>query len=93
MTDDSGLQPAEGKDSTVMYRPAAGGGLEAVPPDPGDYRDGLRSRRWDAAPLRNPEVEKTDPRIAVGFIVALGLVTLAIIVVGYGVFGLWSLPA
>jgi hypothetical protein len=57
-----------------------------------DYRDQLRSRRWNAAPLRNPEVEKTDPRIAVAFIIALSVVTLLILVVGYA-SGFWSLPA
>jgi hypothetical protein len=55
-----------------------------------DYRDALRSRRWDAAPLRNPEAEKTDPRIAVAFIVALCVLTLLILVLGYG-SGFWSL--
>jgi hypothetical protein len=58
----------------------------------GDYRDRLRSRRWDAAPLRNPEVERTDPRIAVAFIVILCFLTLVILVAGYG-SGFWSLPA
>jgi hypothetical protein len=92
MTDGSGLQPAEGKAKTTMYRPGAAGGLEAAGPDRGDYRDQLRSRRWDAAPLENPEVEKTDPRIAVGALILLAVVTFVIIVAGYGV-GLWSLPA
>ncbi len=58
----------------------------------GDYRDSLRSRRWNAAPLENPEVEKSDPRLAVLVIVALAAITLVILVVGYG-SGLWSLPA
>jgi hypothetical protein len=58
----------------------------------GDYRDELRSRRWDAAPLRNPEVEKTDPRIAVAAIVILCVITLVVLVLGYG-SGFWSLPA
>ena len=38
--------------------PDADGGLEPVAGETGDYRDRLRSRRWDAAPLRNPEVER-----------------------------------
>lgn len=67
-------------------------GSEATPGATGDYRDELRSRRWNAAPLDNPEVEKTDPRIAVASLVALSIVTLVVLVVGYGV-GLWSLPA
>ncbi|MEX1294636.1 MAG: hypothetical protein AB1Z67_00555 [Candidatus Limnocylindrales bacterium] len=92
MTDRSGLEPAEGQPKTTMYRPGAEGGLEAAAPETEDYRDGLRSRRWNAAPLENPEVEKTDPRIVAGAIVLLGAVTFAIIAVGYGL-GLWSLPA
>ena len=92
MTDQTGLQPAEGEAKTTMYRPGLEGGLEAGAPEVEDYRDQLRSRRWNAAPLENPEVEKTDPRIAVGALVLLAVVTLVIIVVGYGA-GLWSLPA
>ncbi len=91
MTDETGLQPAEGKAKTTMYRPGPEGGLEAGAPEVEDYRDQLRSRRWDAAPLENPEVEKTDPRIAVGALVLLAVVTFVIIVIGYGA-GLWSLP-
>ncbi len=89
MTDQSGLQPSEGEGQTRLYRPTAEGGLEAAPPE-GDYRDGLRSRRWNAAPLENPEAEKTDPRIAVAAIVGLAFVTLVILVIGYGA-GVWSL--
>ena len=93
MSDGSELQPTEGRDKTVMYRPGDGGGLQAVAPESGDYRDDLRSRRWNAAPLVNPEVEKTDPRIAVAVIVIFSLLTLAILVVGYGVLDIWDLPA
>ena len=92
MTDGTGLQPADGEAKTTMYRPGPEGGLEAGGPEVGDYRELLRSRRWNAAPLENPEVEKTDPRIAVGALVMLAAVTFAIILIGYGV-GLWSLPA
>jgi len=56
-----------------------------------DYRDLLRSRRWNAAPLRNPEAEKTDPRIAVLAIALLAAATLLVLVVGYA-SGFWSLP-
>ncbi len=92
MTDETGLQSPEGEARTTMYRPGPEGGLEAAGSDVGDYRDQLRSRRWDAAPLENPEVEKTDPRIAVGALILLAIVTFVIIVAGYGA-GLWSLPA
>jgi hypothetical protein len=57
----------------------------------GDYRDLLGSRRWDAAPLRNPEVEKTDPRIALAAIVILAAATLLVLVAGYA-SGFWTLP-
>lgn len=92
MTDGTELQPAENEAKTTMYRPGPEGGLEAGAPEVEDYRDQLRSRRWNAAPLENPEVEKTDPRIAVFALVVLATVTFIILVVGYG-SGLWSLPA
>lgn len=92
MTDGSSLQPAEHKPKTTMYRPGPAGGLEAGAPEVDDYRDQLRSSRWNAAPLENAEAEKTDPRIAVGALVLLAAFTFVIVVVGYGV-GLWSLPA
>ena len=78
----------EGTDVT-MYRPTSDGGLEPVTGEVGDYRDRLRSRRWDAAPLANPEVESTDPRIAVAFIVGLLVITFVLLVVGY-VSGFWG---
>jgi len=92
MTDGSDLQPKEGAGATTLYRPNGEGGLEAAPPQ-GDYRDELRSRRWNAAPLENPEVEKTDSRIVVAAIIGLAVLTLIILVVGYGVLGIWSTPA
>lgn len=88
MTDESGLEPA-GSSDTTMYRPGPDGGLEAAPREAGDYRDQLRSRRWNAAPLENPEAEKTDPRIAVAFIVGLSVVTFVVILLGYG-SGFWG---
>jgi hypothetical protein len=56
-----------------------------------DYRDDLGSRRWNAAPLRNPEVEKTDPRIALAAILILAAITLVVLVAGYAI-GFWQLP-
>jgi hypothetical protein len=66
-------------------------GRSAREPESGDYRESLQSRRWDAAPLRNPEVEKTDPRIAVAAIVLLCAITLVVLVAGYA-SGFWTLP-
>lgn len=75
--------------SLKLYRPDPDGGLSPAPVKPEDYRRQLRSRRWDAAPLANADVERTDPRIAVGFIVLLGLLTLALLLLGYG-SGFWG---
>lgn len=91
MTELSGGEPKPSTE-TQMARPAATGGLERSSSPSADYRDDLRSRRWNAAPLENPEVEKTDPRVAVLAIVAMSVVTLVVLVIGYGVVDLWSLP-
>lgn len=92
MTDERGLQPAEGEAKTTLYRPGPEGGLEAGAPEVEDYRDQLRSRRWNAAPLENPEVEPPDSRIAVIALIVLAAITFVVLVVGYGA-GLWSVPA
>lgn len=89
MTEQSGLRPEE-RGATTLSRPPVEGGLRAAD-DAEDYRAGLRSRRWNAAPLRNPEVEKTDPRLAVLAIAVLSAITLIIIVIGYA-SGFWALP-
>ena len=93
MTDQSSPQPSGGGGKTTMYRPSVEGGLEVAPTESGDYRDRLQSRRWNAAPLTNPEVEKTNPWLALLAIVALAAVTLIVLLLGYGVLDLWSLPA
>jgi hypothetical protein len=89
MSDDPDLQPEQGSGDTRMHRPSTEGGLETAPERTGDYRDQLQSRRWNAAPLENPEVEKTDPRLAVLAIVILGAITLVVLVIGYG-SGFWG---
>jgi len=90
MTDQSSPQPAESSGRSPLEL-ASTESLPPASPRRGDYRDELRSRRWNAAPLRNPEVQKTDPRIAVAFIVVLCVITLVILVAGYA-SGFWSLP-
>jgi hypothetical protein len=75
--------------SLKLYRPDPDGGLEPAPVKTEDYRRQLRSRRWKAAQLSNPEVEQTDPRIAVLFIALLALLSFGVLVVGYGI-GFWS---
>jgi hypothetical protein len=72
-----------------LYRPRPDGGLEPSPVEGRDYRRRLSSRRWDAAPLENPEAEKTDPWIAVGFIALLCLLTFVGLVLGYA-SGFWD---
>lgn len=89
MTDHPIRQPEERGEALLEQTSA--GSIPAVAPRSDDYRDQLRSRRWNAAPLRNPEVQKTDPRIAVAFVVILSAVTLVILVAGYA-SGFWSLP-
>jgi hypothetical protein len=91
---------SQGPDMRPTASPSPGGpvdvedaqGRSARAPESGDYRELLQSRRWDAAPLRNPEVEKTDPRIAVAAIVLLCAITLVVLVAGYA-SGFWTLPA
>lgn len=92
MTDQAGVQPESGTETTLR-QPAVERELETASSKTGDYRDQLQSRRWNAAPLENPEVEKTDPRLAVLAFVALGAITLIVLVIGYGIIDLWSLPA
>jgi hypothetical protein len=94
MTDQADRQLARSLDTEpAASRRAPEVGSEVVSRQAGDYRDGLRSRRWQAAPLKNPEVEKTDPRIAVLAILLMSAITLVVLVLGYGILGIWSLPA
>jgi hypothetical protein len=87
----SGLAQGPGT-GEVVARPSDGGQPRTRHGATGDYREQLRSRRWDAAPLRNPEVEKTDPRYAVAALVIMSAVTLLVLVLGYA-SGFWQLPA
>lgn len=71
------------------YRPTPDGGLEPAPVQAGDYRRQLRSRRWNAARLENPEAHTTDPRIAVAAIVVVSVLTFCLLVAGYA-SGFWG---
>lgn len=71
------------------YRPDENGTLVPAPPSTEDYRSGLRSRRWDAAELTNPEADTTNPWIAVLAILVLGALTFGVLVLGYG-SGFWG---
>lgn len=89
MTDQSSLRP-ESEREAAARRSSADDGPRGVSVASGDYRERLRSRRWNAAPLENPEAEKTDPRIAILAIVLLSVLTLVVLVVGYGVLDIWG---
>jgi hypothetical protein len=72
-----------------LYRPTPDGGLEPAPVEAKDHRRRLRSRRWDAAELANPEANVTNPWIAVAFIIGLLVLTFVVIVGGTAI-GLWQ---
>jgi hypothetical protein len=71
-----------------LYRPTPDGGLEPAPVEAKDHRRRLRSRRWDAAELANPEANVSNPWIAVAFIAAL-LVLTFVVIVGGTALDLW----
>ena len=82
--------------SLQLHRPDGQGGLEARPGTDDDYRSTLRSGRWGAAlrggrlpELRNTETNPASTARSLALWLALGLVTFAVIVVGYGI-GFWS---
>ncbi|MGD0861852.1 MAG: hypothetical protein ABSA21_03730 [Candidatus Limnocylindrales bacterium] len=67
-----------------LHRPDAQGGLRPNPQGGRDWREGLRSRRWRAAALRNTEMNPTSTRVAVLFWAALAALTFALLLLGYG---------
>jgi hypothetical protein len=69
--------------SLKLYRPTPEGGMEPAPVEAKDYRTRLRSRRWNAAPLANPDTPKTNPWIAVAAITGVAALTFVVLVVGY----------
>jgi hypothetical protein len=84
--------------SLQLHRPDGEGGLEPVPVADADWRTQLQSPRWGTAlegdrlpDLNNPEMNPTSRLRSVLFWLGLGLVTFALLVVGYGT-GFWSLP-
>jgi len=81
-----------------LHRPDGEGGLEPVPVEEADWRTQLRSPRWGMSlersrlpGLANPEMNPTSRFRSVLFWLGLGIVTFALLVVGYGT-GFWSLP-
>jgi len=76
--------------SLKLYRPSPDG-LEPNPVELRTWRSRLRSRRWNPAPLTNPEIKPTSARVGVLFWLILAALTFAIIVFGYGL-GIWEMP-
>jgi cytochrome b561 len=74
--------------SLKLYRPGPEG-LEPTPVELRTWRSRLRSRRWKAAPLANPEMEPTSSRMAVLFWLALAVLTFVVLLVGHGL-GIWG---
>jgi LPXTG-motif cell wall-anchored protein len=75
--------------SLKLYRPTPDGGLEPSPVEGRDYRTLLRSRRWKAAALANPDTQKSNPWIVVLGIALLAGGTFAVLVLGYWT-GFWG---
>jgi hypothetical protein len=82
--------------SLQLHRPDGKGGLEVRPVTDQNWRNTLRSPRWGAAlrggklpELSNREMNPTSSGRAVAFWAALGLVTFALVVAGYG-SGFWG---
>lgn len=54
----------------------------------GDWRATLRSPRWNVAKLDNPEMNPARRPVSVAFWLALGAITFAVLLAGYG-SGFW----
>ena len=75
-----------------LHRPDGLGGLEPQTETPKDWRDQLESPRWNASPLKNPEMNPTSRMRSVLFWLGLGVATFLLIVIGYG-SGFWKLSS
>jgi hypothetical protein len=79
-----------------LHRPDGEGGLEPRPVTDQDWQNQLRSPRWGSTlrrgrlpELGNPEMNPTSRLRSVLFWLALGVLTFAVLVAGYG-SGFWS---
>jgi hypothetical protein len=84
--------------SLQLHRPDGKGGLEVRTVADRDWRTQLQSPRWGKSlrhkrlpSLKNPEMNPTSNWMAVLFWVGLAVLTLLILVVGYGI-DFWSFP-
>ena len=72
-----------------LHRPDERGAIVAHTPEKsGDWRASLRSPRWNVAKLDNPEMNPTRRPVSVAFWLALGAITFAVLLAGYG-SGFW----
>lgn len=72
-----------------LQRPNERGVVSAQPkPNGADWRTSLRSPRWNAAPLKNPEMNPTSRPASVLYWLVLGALTFGILTLGYG-SGFW----
>jgi hypothetical protein len=69
--------------SLQLHRPTPDGSVEPAPVVTQDYRRRLKSRRWSAAELANPDVHTTNPWLAVGLIALISAATFVLLVLGY----------
>jgi hypothetical protein len=83
--------------SLQLHRPDGKGGFEVRNGNDPKWREGLRSARWGSSLkggklplLANPEMNPTSAARSAAFWIALALITLAIVLLGYGL-QLWHL--
>lgn len=74
--------------SLKLYRPTPDG-LEPGRQETSDWRESLRSRRWQPAELANPEAAATSPLMGVLFFLGLAALTFVLLLLGYGT-GFWG---
>ena len=72
-----------------LHQPDGEGGLTPRTDTPRDWRTQLRSPRWHAARLANREMNPTRTPVSVLFWLALGALTFALLMAGYG-SGFWK---
>ena len=82
--------------SLQLHRPDGHGGLEPRTVQDQNWRNQLRSPRWGARlrggrlpDLKNTEMNPTSVGLSVLFWLGLGVLTFALLVVGYGT-GFWQ---
>ena len=84
--------------SLQLHRPDGKGGLEPRRVEDRNWRNQLVSPRWGVSlrggrlpAIGNTEMNPTSTRRSAAFWLALGLLTLVVLILGYGPLGLWEL--